>query len=141
MTAKYVLRDLPGVAELEARLQRIEEHPNPEWAPEIDGLQDHVDRVSSRLFGITEEDIGLSFDLDENPGLEEAIASLGWDLCDAAGEPLLALPYLVTQIMCATDGKAGRLPDAPISDEEVEARSKDWEAQIKAEAAKFKRGK
>jgi len=34
----------------------------------------------------------------------------------ADGRPLLVFPYLVTAIICAVEGKAGRLPDAPLSD-------------------------
>jgi hypothetical protein len=140
MAMVYVLRDLPGVAELEARLQRIGAHPNPEWAPEVDGRDDHVDRVARQLFGITEDEIGLRFGVDENPGLLEHVASLGWDLNSATGGPLLAVEYLITPIMVAIDGSAGRLPDQPPSDEEIEQRSTDWETKIRAEAATFKPG-
>src|ERR1039458_2322339 len=62
--SRFVLRNLPGVAELEARLQRIEDHPNPHWAPELDGLAGTVDRLSDRLFGITDDDTDYKWDED-----------------------------------------------------------------------------
>jgi hypothetical protein len=142
MAIKYVLRNLPGVAALEARLQRIEAHPNPEWAPEVDGLQDAIDRLARSLFGTTEDEIGMWVDVDEDdsPYLA-ALAEFGWDLTDGSGKTLLAFYCLATPLAFATDGKAGRLPDAPPSDSEIAARSKDWEASLRREAGRFRAGR
>ena len=45
-TIRYVLRDLPGMSEIDALVQTIKAHPNPLWAPEIDQLPVALDRVS-----------------------------------------------------------------------------------------------
>lgn len=140
--AKYVLRDLRGVAALEERLQKIESHPNPEWAPEIDELDDHVERVSLDLFGISEETLSLSIDVEEDGSpVRPLLEAKGWDLTDANGELMLSFPYLVTAMYIATDGLAGRLPDAPPSDAEIEQRSPDWQANIEASVAKWRKGR
>src|SRR5207244_3802539 len=58
--AAFVLRDLPGVAQLEARMARVYSHPYPSFHAEHDGLQDHVASVAKSLFGIDENDIRAS---------------------------------------------------------------------------------
>lgn len=153
MPAKYVLRDLAGVADLESRLQRIETHPNPEWAPERDGLDETVDRLSSRLFGITvvdtvQEDPGdkawdewerhfkFLYDDDEEP--EDLIwDAMGWDLSDGQGGMLLSAAHLARQIVCAAKGLRGRLPGSEISEAERVDRQADWAAEMQAAAQKF----
>jgi hypothetical protein len=59
---RYVLRNLPGIDEVEALLRKIQAHPNPAWAPENDQLPKVVERVSLRLFGITSNDTDLEFE-------------------------------------------------------------------------------
>lgn len=59
---RYVLRNLPGIDEVEALLRKIEAHPNPAWAPENDQLPKVVERVSLQLFGITADDTELDFE-------------------------------------------------------------------------------
>lgn len=79
---KYILRDLPGISAIEARMKRINEHPNPNWAPENDGLQEEIDRISTQLFGITQretleltyEDLGLT---EDDPPHEDVELALG----------------------------------------------------------------
>jgi len=157
--AKYVLRDLPGVAELEDLLRRIAAEKNPAWTPLRDGLQDKIDRLSRSLFGITQEETDLpppafasgiiGFDaryeawIDEFYDGEEPVdpAALGWDLNDAAGEELKCADYFYDQIVAAHKGLMGRLPGAQKSDAEIAKDSKEWEARLRAEAGKFKRGK
>jgi hypothetical protein len=135
----YVLRELPGVADLEARLQRMEAHPNPLWAPEFDDLWDHVDRVSRCLFGVTEDQIGLVFEVDEaGAPWREFLMEQGWNVDGPDGKPLLAFQYLVTAVICAVSGKAGRLPDAPLSDQEAQERAEDWGSDLAEEARRFR---
>lgn len=55
--AKYTLRLLRGIAEIEARLVKAYDHPNPLWAKEMEGLDDVVEQASMRLFGITAETV------------------------------------------------------------------------------------
>ena len=104
--AQYILRELPGVRELEAMIQRIESHPNPEWSPEVDQLQPLCDRLSMRLFGITEAQTAfdqqgietreaqwetnfhlLRYDGGSKGREANAVWSLmGWDVTAEAGE-------------------------------------------------------
>lgn len=162
--ARYVLRHLPGVAALERRLERMYDHPNPLWAPEYDGLREDVDALSRRLFGIgcsdtcnpeilpddasdaewdasddkwDEQFALLTLDDDDEGPLIAQFAELGWDVCDEAGEVMLALAELGRQIIVVAKGLAGHQPDAPISDEDAKAQAKDWGSQLAAEAAKF----
>jgi hypothetical protein len=138
---RFILRDLPGIAALEERLVRIEAHPNPEWAPEIDGLWDHVARVSRSLFGIDTEE----FDVDEADDeefvafMQRELEAAGWEFTDGNGRRLHAFEYLVGVIAAAQQGLAGRLPDQPASDEEIQERAGEWGASLADEAAKFKR--
>jgi hypothetical protein len=165
---RFVLRQLAGVADLEARLQRIEEHPNPEWAPDNQGLEAHANIVSERLFGLIEEETRLTWwDVQHEEGaaaeferrLDEyerhfrfiydtddaakAIIwdAMGWDVTDGAGERLRCLPYLARQMVCATKGLKGRLPDAAATDSDVAEQAEKWGDSLAAEAARFKRGR
>lgn len=140
MSAKYVLRDLPGVAELEERLARIAAHPNPQWAPDADGLLDEVDRVSRRQFGLALTDMeDWEPEPEENLDFDEAFArDFGWDVADGRGKRLQSFAYLAAPIIYASRGLKGHLPDpaseAPLSEKEVSA----VEARLAAEAAKFR---
>lgn len=82
MTAKRVLRDLPGVAELEARLTRIANHKSPLWTPDGDYLHEDVDRLSRELFGLTESDTYFDEDV-EAAGLSEDLVEEAWDRWEA----------------------------------------------------------
>lgn len=160
--AKYVLRDLPGVAEIEARCKRIAAHPNPEWAPEKDGYASAVDAVSRRLFGLTEAE--TSYETDEALTAEEdqvafdrweenfefvysdddAAAALlwdalGWDTKDADGEDLACLHDFSLQMVCATKGLKGRLPGAPLSEAQAAEEASLWAQRISQEALTFQK--
>jgi hypothetical protein len=167
-STRFVLRELPGVAELEARLQRIEDHPNPEWAPEADGLEKAVDALSKRLFGITyddtlyEDDEELSdeenlraFDAwrlhfqflyldDEDERVEKAVDliwdAMGWDCTGGDGRYLLAYGQVARQLVCATKGLCGHLPGTPRSDAEIVADAEEWGEKLAREAAKRRPG-
>ncbi len=138
MTAKYVLRDLPGVADLEARLRRIEEHPNPNWAPELDGLSEEIDRVAKRLFGLTTEQVGAEVPLDENPQLIGILEEKGWDLNGRDGQPMLCLAAFAAPLFAVAAGVGGHFPDQanqePLSEKEASA----LEARLAADRAKFR---
>ncbi len=80
-TIRYVLRDLPGMSEIDALVQTIKAHPNPLWAPEIDQLPVALDRVSRRLFGITKSETDFDDDdaYDDLPADEWNEKSAAWD--------------------------------------------------------------
>lgn len=167
--AQFVLRELPGVAELEALLEKIEEHPNPEWSPDRDHLPKMVDRISLALFGIARRDTEFreqedgedadqyergwgawedqfwapwSEDADEQWELEKkAWSALGWDVADADGEYLYAIEYLKRQIVCATNGLCGRLPGTPMTDEQAKTAAEDWGAKLAKEASQRPRSR
>lgn len=72
---RYVLRNLPGIKEVEALLARIQAHPNPAWAPERDALDDLVERVSLTLFGMGQDDyLPRSEEAPEGATQEEFLA-------------------------------------------------------------------
>ncbi len=149
---KYILRDLPGVADFAALLNKVDEHPNPNWAPEFDLIMPTALRLQRDLFGLTDgETRGYGLrgeavdrwdahfdDLDgEVETIIAAMLELGWDVTDGQGDRFEPFLYLDRAIVCAAKGLAGRLPDAPISDEEAEARATGWAASLEAEAANF----
>jgi len=139
---RFVLRELPGVIELEDRLRTIQRHPNPSLAPELDGLDEAVDQLSRRLFDIDAADTQFdeARDWPEELDYEAALAGweahfevaevsqgdpaeyerliwslLGWDVADAHGLPLLCVAYLDRQMTCASKGLLGRPPTAPVT--------------------------
>lgn len=166
MTAKYVLRNLAGVAELEAMLDRIQAHPNPLWAPENDEVVQVADRLAKRLFGVGFSEVDFEPRQGAGPHRGEADSAwerrlwlvnsdegasedeeadnwlqLGWDVRRADGRPMLSMAFLDFFILAAIDGHAGRLPDAPPSDDEIERRAGDFEAKLRAEAEQFRKGR
>jgi hypothetical protein len=132
MTAKYVLRNLPGVADLEARVARIEAHANPEWAPDIDGLWDHVDEVSGRLFSLKASELedGVAEDAEETEFCAIVAQELGWDLTGSDGKRLMCFEYLAAPIIYASRGLKGRMPDQPMSDEEAASDAELWARKL-----------
>lgn len=160
-----VLRDLPGVAELEARLRSVAADPNPLKAPEAKDLERDVDNLSKRLFGITEADtdfdpeagdysrmpidqVHAAWDVwnaqfDEIGGTPEEIiasfAALGWDVTDGQGDVLKALDKLDCQILAVAKGLVPKLPRRGFSDAEPVERSEVWSANLTADAGRFRR--
>ena len=163
MPSNYVLRDLPGIAEFEALVARVEGLPNPSWAPEGDDLQPAADRLSRALFGITEDDTAYAYEdgasddeysvsynrWEENFSFlwadtddEKAAATfiweaMGWDVTDACGAELLALVYFDRQIVSAMKGLAGRRPDAAPSDDEIAVNAEGWAKSLARDAKSF----
>jgi hypothetical protein len=162
--AKYVLRDLPGVAELEALIDKIDSHPNPAWAPEQDELPALVDRVSRALFGITRDDTrfdhegaladGLSFSEaeaaldrweqnfgflyeDDDAPVRLIYEAMGWDVWNEEGGWMQALDCLDRQIVCVMKVLRGHLP-GDLDDEAAKVGAQDWGAKLAADAAKFR---
>lgn len=135
-TVKYVLRDLPGVAELEARLGRIAAHPSPLWAPDFDGLEDEVDRVILRNFGFR-RDPDDSVELEPD-SMVDILTGRGWDLTDGQGGLLRSYFALVTAIGIVEEGLAGHLPGEPDDREMTPDETKDLEARLRLEVAKFR---
>ena len=165
--ARCVLRDLLGVAEFEARLERIEAHPNPEFAPERDGIDDAASRLARRLFGIDNEDTRYWDEAELSPAdedrawrdwelnfrvldpveeAEDRLAAIfwdaaGWDITDTNGLDLYAMEYLGRPLICALKGLRGHLPGAVRSDAEVNALSQEWGRQLSEAAERFRREK
>jgi hypothetical protein len=163
--AKYVLRDLPGVRELEDRLERIDAHQNPEWAPERDGLDEAVERLARRLFGIGFDDTRFDPDLDrseaeieaewrrwelnfaclhpmdedEDEAAAKVFLAMGWDVTDVNGLDMLVLEHIGRELICATKGLRGHLPGVSVP--LTAAEEKGLEARLKAEADKFRKGR
>jgi hypothetical protein len=150
---KYVLRDLPGASDFADLWDKIEAHPNPNWAPEYDLLDPMEARLTQEWFGMSFADVygrGLTnaqeeaFQaqcraLDEKSSAERlaVMAGLGWDVSDGNGELHPAFWFTHQPLILAAMGLAGRLPDTPISDEEAKARANDWGSSLEAAAANF----
>ena len=148
-----------GLDRLAALQAIIDKHPNPEWAPEVDQRQPLVDDLSKRWFGITEtetqftDDPALSDEQhdaafyaweahfafaeiqfadaktdDENELLIWDM--LGWECRDGDGDPHPLLVHFQRQMICATRGLRGRMPDAEMSDEEVTSSAEQWAAGL-----------
>lgn len=160
--SRWVLRDLPGVAELERRLEDISKHRYPTWAPGVDNLQDDVARLTRKLFDldqfdtyspadeITEETTDEEYDrlyarweenfklLDSDDGDAMLIVfdAMGWDVRDENGNVLMALDYIGRQVVCVAKGLKGSPPDpGGVTREALE----DWETTLAAEAEQFRR--
>jgi hypothetical protein len=159
---RYVLRDLPGVAELEARLHRINAHPNPLWAPEADRLDEDVDYLSDWLFGITWADsfpsswdfpdltkreiVHRAYELDQhfafldyedehqNP---QVWAKLGWDITGKDGKPLLCLEKFDRQMVCSSHQIGGAKPLEQLAHVAAE----EWAQGLAEQAEAFRRRK
>lgn len=154
---KYVLRDLPGVADLEAILDRCQEHPNPKWAPARDEAEVLAARLSRTHFGLTIDETRYQpnhllkgYENEHNDIAWEHVfefltlpfedqaevwGDLGWDVRRADGAPLRSLEFLGRQIVAAALGIAGHEPgEGELSPPEQQ----DIEARLRAEAAKFR---
>jgi hypothetical protein len=160
LSPTYVLRNLPGIAEIEALLVAAERHPNPNWAPERERAQARIEPTSRRLFGITADDTAYvdepALDEFENARLYEdwedllgkmayaerdeiagAWREIRWDVWDATGRPLLCLEYFVRQIITVTMGQGGHLPGVRV--ELNEQQEQDLEARLRAEVEQHRR--
>jgi hypothetical protein len=162
---RFVLRELAGIAGIEARLARIAAHPNPAWAPERDGLQTAIDDVSRALFGITEEETRFEVEtetapISPGPGTLDAVRyeqafaflydadcdaadlifeAMGWDVTDGQGDWLECLHAFSRQIICAARGLRGHAPTGAPDDKAVQKAASDWGASLAEEARRFRR--
>lgn len=114
----YVLRDMSGVAELEARADRVFADTHPEWHDEYPGLYDHVDSVAKSLFGIDGYDVGesdakgmLYADGEQWDPVIDLLEEAGWDLTDGNGNLLHCADWFLPMIVLATERKMGHLPE------------------------------
>jgi hypothetical protein len=146
MTAKYVLRELPGVAEMEARLARIEAHPSPLWAPEADNLGDDVDALVLNLFGLSH--VAIFGDENSKPVTEADLTPIkdgfdgaGWDVTDGAGKDLRIMSRIGLTMALVACGLAGQVRDAAAGRALTDTEAQGIEARLSAEVAKFRRGK
>jgi hypothetical protein len=143
------LRDHPLIAKLERQAAL-----NPEIAADRARVThgEDIDHISTEVFGVTYDDIGLDFDdaevsdaeweafatgyrLAEVPAWEQVkgFRELGWDVTDEHGRPLLVLHHFSWQLLAAIRGEfAAKLPGAvPISPDV-------WGSSIEAEARRFR---
>lgn len=167
MTVKYILRELPGVAEVETILIECQSHPNPLWAPRRDDAYALAERISARFFGFTMKDTILEVPYGTKPmearemkaaweadyedwlaGDNRQDAELiadweddGWDVTDGAGSTLLALEFFGRPIRAALLGYGGRMPDEARPDDDIASETAGWGEKLASDAAKFKRGK
>jgi hypothetical protein len=156
------LKDLAGVNEIEALLATaISVHgKNWQWSAEFDQAKALAERVSRRLFGITEAETFYVDDAersrlynDEHGGWWEwhfndfaangqpakgaDWGSVDWEVTGADGELLLSLAFFYRQIVAMEFGLAGHPPGD--GEDLSAAEAQDIEARLRAEAAKFKR--
>lgn len=168
--ALKLVRDLPGVAELEARLHAHYADKNSAWSPERDALAADSADLSRRLFGLADddtefddawveeggrfagEDWATAYDrweehfallrLGNEAGARIVFEAMGWDVTDGRGEDLLSLDLIGRPLVCAAKGLLGRLPGSEITDQEAEDRAKAWGDRLAKAAQDFKsRGK
>jgi hypothetical protein len=145
--AIYVLRNLPGIVEVEQLLERAEQHQNPLWAPELDRAKALVHDVSRRIFGLSEQDTEWSLrairagfeDYNEwedhfwaESGGDRDVSELGWDVTDGQGEDLRCLPYFHRQIVCVAEELLGPSPNISGVSNEV------WQERLTDEVAKWR---
>jgi hypothetical protein len=136
--ARFVLRDMPGVMELEALLQG-DAPRNWLWDPEREKASALCERVTRELFGLRDDDLDESFveGAEENLEAMAALATvLGWDLTDGAGERLECFGWLAPALVYAARGFGGHLPDPDRTASVVS-----WEHRIRAEAEAFRAAK
>jgi hypothetical protein len=158
--ARYVLRDLPGVADLEARLKRIEVDPSGAWSKLRDGLQRDVDTLSRRLFDLTDAETGhkADYSLSDADGRKSydrweqnfkclyggddvlifVLDAMGWDVVDEAGQVLRSFHYLDRQIVCVAKGLRGRAPPTDLQELELADVAEAWGDSLAEEAARFR---
>ncbi|MBY4615711.1 hypothetical protein [Rhizobium redzepovicii] len=148
------IRELEGVAELEGKLL-LNPPRNGKASPQ---LAEHIDRLSTKLFGITEEDTHFKYpDNFESliEGMPEwwraqsranefedrfstgqmtddeavlALLVLGVDFRDERGDPLRCTKFLSRQVEGAVFNVMGHLPDFE------ELGLKTWESRLQKEA-------
>lgn len=139
ISAGYVLRDLPGVADLERLVTTPEDHPNPQWDPITEQALRLSDEIALDVFGVTDADIPQDHldALDDNPEATELLAqALGWDIGDGAGETMGSFAWLAGPLIYASRGFGGHLPD-PDRTASVAA----WEIGLRQAADAFRTAK
>lgn len=156
--ARYVLLELPGIVAIETKLRTREEQwdHGASWRPEYDTLEADIRAASVTLFGVTEDQTWfqwdyarpfeeyesasrtwemnfdlIHYDYDQSKPVWDA---LGWDVSDGEGDEAYSLAYFGRQIVGATKGMFGYLPDSE------EALTSQAERQAMAWAAKLQAG-
>ncbi|QDP18692.1 hypothetical protein FMM02_01195 [Sphingomonas xanthus] len=161
------LIDLSGVREIEAALHI----PGRQILPQFDDLEDRIDEVSRRIFGLSRSETEyrfrhphawddqldrvrwdssedyekweLNFELDPwSDGDEDYWEANGWDIWHDDGSELRVFPYLYRQIICVIEQL---LPEARLSitgnDPNPERDAEDWGRHIQGEACRFQQRK
>lgn len=146
MSATYTLRNMPGVADVEARRRRIFSGPDAGWHPEYPGLDEHTSAVAKNLFGIDERDVRESdargmiwIEQDAWDPMIELIESSGWDLRREDGELLSCARSFLPMIVLAMEGKMGRLPEPGASRTLSDGEAERLAEKLRAETAAWRR--
>lgn len=160
---RFILRELPGIAEMEDHLKRAAADPSGSWSKLRDGLDQKADALSVRLFGLTVADTNYPEDTGEDEAhwdrsfhrWEDNFACLnptddgwavtilifdaaGWDITDGQGRPLAIMDYLGRQLVCVAKGLKGRHPGEAAADDEPLFDAAAIEKALAAEAVAFK---
>lgn len=160
---RFILRELPGVAEMEDHLKRAEADPSGSWSKLRDGLNEKTDALSVRLFGLAVADThypeatgeddeawNRSFHRWEdnfaclNPTADGWAVTIlildaaGWDITDGKGKPLAILDYIGRQLVCVAKGLKGRQPGEVSADDEPLFDAAAVEKALAADAVAFK---
>lgn len=144
-----ILRNLPGVAEIEALLVKAKAHPSFKWSDYWIEAQKQASQVGKRLFGLSAEDTEWTEDDLEEEGLSrpawEAMirdndpADLGWDISDGKGGTLLAVDLLRRQLVLVGLDEDGHEFGEEPTEEEIEADAEDAAEKLKAEVETWRR--
>lgn len=157
-----VLRDLPGIREIEAGLQLR----NAEWAQENEKLQERCDELSKVLFGITIEDTRpfdqhfepkAGFTRETADRFDQNFEVLSWfgfpeatlvwealriDIYDDEGAELRCLSEFGRQLIAVRKGLMGHLPALDAARRVHEVRSaKSFQEDLETAAREYARRK
>lgn len=149
----WVLRDLPGVEDVEKIMLTCLDHPNPKWAPARDEAEALAKKVAFQLFGIKPEDLEWSERLrdlgfnDERewrrafrePWGPVDVIELGWDISNGQGAPLLAAELFQPYLVAVGKSLLGHAPGAPVTDQELDTKAEYLSGNLSDEVAAWRR--
>jgi len=149
-----LLRTLPGVADIEALLAKVQSRSNYKWTPEWDEAGRLVDKVGRQWLGLTLADTGWT-PACRNAGwrterdwedefyawipnetgsvltaVKHDLAALGWDVSNGRGEELLCAELFYRLLVCVSRDLAGHEPGSDLSEEARLAEAENWGAAL-----------
>jgi len=158
-----ILRNLPGVAEIEALLVKAKAHPSFKWSDYWLDAEKLASQVGKRLFGLSAEDTKWKppdaedgwdcegawedefLDYDEvsygrgGRPKDYALADLGWDISDGSGGDLMAAELLYRQLVLVHFDIAGHEYGAKPSEEELQADAEAAAGKLEADVEAWRR--